>query len=77
MELVLIEWIDSAFMQGWMLKDKVKEHTISRIASVGILIHEDAEKITIVQDVSNKDDAADGITIPKCCIKRIRKLRVR
>lgn len=77
MRIVLVEWVDSAFAQGWMNKQLAKEHEISRIVSVGILLCENQERITVMQSISNKDDAGDGITIPKCSIKQMRRLKVR
>ena len=76
MKLVMVEWVDSAFCQGWMPKANAREHTYSKIVSVGILLCEDDSKITIMQSVSDKDDAGDGITIPKCSITRKRYLKV-
>ncbi len=76
MKLVLIEWVDSAFAQGWMSKRAAKSHRFSKITSIGILLNDDSEKVTIMQSVSDKDDAGDGLTIPKCCIKRMRKLKL-
>ena len=77
MKLVLVEWVDSAFAQGWMHKDAIRNHRVSKIASAGILVNDTKEHITIVQSVSDKDDRGDGITIPRCSIKRIRHLAVR
>lgn len=77
MILVMVKWVDSAFAHGWTLKETARKHTVSAIVSVGILLHEDREKITIMQSVSDKDDAGDGITIPKCSIKKIWRLKVK
>lgn len=77
MKIVVVEWVDSAFCQGWMSKERARGHQLSRICSIGILLHEDNEKITIVQDTSSDDDVGDGITIPKVSITRIRQLKVK
>ena len=77
MNLVLVEWADAAFMQGWGSKEHAQHHRESNIASVGILVHEDCDRVTIVQSLSDRDDFGDGITIPRVCIKRIRTLRVK
>ena len=76
MKIILIEWVDSAFMQGWMSREAAMMHTVSRITSVGILVCEDKDKITIVQGVSDKEDVGDGITIPRVSIKKMRTLKV-
>lgn len=77
MWLIMVEWTDSAFCQGWMEKSAVKNHRPSRITTVGILAEDAKEHITIMQSVSNKNDVGDGITIPKCSIIRVRTLKVR
>ena len=77
MKLIMIEWTDSAFYQGWHDKSYCKDHKVSKITSVGILAHEDSIKRTIVQSVSDKCDAGDGITIPKCATRRVRYLGVK
>ena len=77
MRLAIVEWVDSTFAQGWMGRDAIRLHQLSRSVTVGILVDENDEKITIMQSLSvDREQACDGITIPKSSIKRIRKLRV-
>ena len=76
MKIILVEWVDSAFMQGWMSREAAMMHTVSHITSAGILVCEDKDKITIVQSVSDKVDVGDGITIPRVSIKKMRTLKV-
>ncbi len=77
MRIVMVEWVDSAFAQGWMSREVITHHRVSGIVSVGILVNENKEQITIVQGASmDKDQYGDGITIPKCSIKRVRSLKV-
>jgi len=75
MKLVMVEWVDSTFCQGWHDRDYTKEHEPSRITSAGILIYKDDNRMTIVQSVSDRHDAGDGITIPMCAVTRIRELK--
>ncbi len=77
MRISIIEWVDSAFCQGWMNRDNAKSHKESRIVTVGILLFEDDERVTVMQSLSDKNDAGDGITIPKCSIKRMRQLNIK
>ena len=60
-----------------MDKSVVKNHKPSHITSVGILVVDAEEHITIMQSVSDKNDVGDGITIPKCSITRVRTLKVK
>jgi len=75
MKMVLVEWVDSAFMQGWMLKEQALTHKFSHCTSIGFLVSEDKEQVTIVQSESDKDSVGDGLSIPKCSIKKIRNLK--
>ena len=75
MHLVMIEWEDSAFAQGWMNKEAIGTHKVSDCISVGLLVFGNDKQITIMQSVS-KGQYGDGLTIPKRCIKRIRKLKI-
>jgi len=68
-----IEWVDSTFHHGWQLKQD-SDCTFPQCVSVGIFIKEDKESITIAQSES-ADSYGDRITIPKCCIKKVRELK--
>ena len=76
MKLVMIRWVDSAFLHGWVDRDSVKTHQPSDCVSVGLLVNEGKEHITIVQSAS-KEQVGDGLTIPKCCIKKMWQLKVK
>ncbi len=77
MKLVLIQWVDSAFAQGWMSRESIDAHKLSKCISVGLLVAESDEQVTIMQSASvDKEQYGDGITIPKCSIKRMRQLKV-
>jgi len=77
-KLIMVRWVDSAFAQGLMSKDAVGQHTVSDCISVGLMVIDNKEHITLVQSSSaTTSQYGDGITIPKCCIKRIYQLRVK
>jgi len=76
MRVIIVEWVDSAFLQGWMSRDDVKTHRISPCVSVGLLVNETRDQITIMQS-AGKEQYGDGLTIPRVCIKRMRTLKVR
>ena len=77
MRMVIVEWEDSAFAQGWMSRDSVKTHSVSIIVSVGLLVAENDKQITIMQsDSVNTEQYGDGMTIPKSAITRIRRLKI-
>jgi len=74
MKMVLIQWVDSVFVQGWRDLDSIKSHRVSDCVSIGILMNETKDWITIVQSKSD-ESYGDGITIPKVCIKQMWKLK--
>ncbi len=74
MILALIEWVDSASYNGW--HSLCKDDTFASCISIGVLCHEDSEKMVIFQSKSDNGRVAETISIPKGCIKRFRKLKV-
>ncbi len=72
MKVVLIDWVDSCFEHGWF-KDDYK-FDISICQSVGIVIQDSKEFITITQSKSDRDNISDTITIPKVCIKKMKTI---
>ena len=75
MKLVLIEWVDSAMEYGWQGK-ALFDATVSKCQTAGFMLNETDEVMVVAQSRSNSGRWADAITIPKCSIKRIRKLRI-
>jgi len=71
MEIVLVEWNDSASGSSWIRRD-IPEN-IDPVVSVGILIKEDDGQIEIVPNLT-KELKLNQIAIPKSTIKRMRRL---
>lgn len=74
MKLVMVEWEDSCSGHGWMGRDV--GWYIERVVSVGILISEDEEKIELIPNISSPNKLHQ-IAIPKGCIKRIRRIKIK
>lgn len=77
--LVRVEWIDSAGAgSGWQRVKAAETIRPSRAVSVGFLIHEDDDCLTVaghvvvMQDTDPDDggqtDVDGAIVIPKCCV---------
>jgi len=74
LKMVMIEWSDSASAKEdvWL----AYRHLItdySKIKSVGFIVHEADDRITIMGHLADcgkdgPESAKGGITIPKCCI---------
>jgi len=71
----MIEWVDSATVNGWHCVDDYDCY--SKCVTVGILHHEDANQVIIIQSKSDSGNCAEVIAIPWCCIKKIKKLTVK
>ena len=85
MKLVKVTWNDSAETSdsGWVSLDSAKKDRPCKIASVGWLINETNEFITIAGDTdaneieNEKDDLLGRVEcIPKGCVIKIEVLRV-
>ena len=75
MTIVQIEWEDSNVTHGWRLSDLFDD--VAHCKLWGKLINETEDKITIAFGESNCGSIMETITIPKGCIKSIKKLRVK
>lgn len=76
MKMVLVLWNDSSIEHGWRVDDCTNDK-VAYCRTVGILKAEGKEKITVALGDSDCGSVMETITIPKSCIKLIRRLRVR
>lgn len=74
--LVLIEWHDSRRGEGWTrLEDLKTEHRFSTCLSVGWILFEDSDAITLAGHIGNNPEQCCGdMTIPVCSIVYIRNI---
>jgi len=76
LKIIHIEWEDAKATYGWHSTDEIVKRTFP-VTTVGILIHEDAESITVSTSYARATgDWADPITIPKRCINKRKTLMV-
>lgn len=76
MKIVIAEWDDAYSHGGWHERNREVDH-VARCVTVGILLYNDKEQVTISQNTSNTSgNVGDTISIPKGCIKRIRYLKI-
>ena len=74
--IVLVEWADSNFEHGWLSVDQVSGILITTV-SVGFVVLEDDDSISIAQNKSEINTFMGVMTIPKSCIMSIKEMRVR
>jgi hypothetical protein len=72
--VVHIEWIDSCSNSGWR---NPEEDGISHIHSVGLLVREQPEYVTLSSSKGEYGKYSDMMSIPRSCITRMKKLKVR
>lgn len=73
---IAISWVDSqVVLFTWCPVDEIQQN-IAMVETVGFLILETKEILTIAGSVSEKEDAvtkvSSVINIPKCCVKQRR-----
>lgn len=72
--LLKIIWIDSVSTNAWTPQDSLEEIVIQNITSVGYLVNETDDAITIASHIALHE--VDGIMcIPKVCIKSRKELK--
>lgn len=80
-KFVYIEWFDSSLLpSGWKFIDDINMDTVI-IRSVGSVLSHDKHSITIAANVGmtmdGEDKQASCVThIPKCCIQKIKKIKI-
>ena len=76
--MVMVKWVDSATESGWIRKQVARTESggVSKCCTVGILLKESPDELTIMQNVSD-NQYGDFMTIPRCCVRSIYKLQVK
>ena len=70
MKPVLVEWVDSVEVTGWRLLDDIPPCTTFPVRTMGWLIEESDEAITVAGSLG-VDQACGMMRIPVVAIKRI------
>ena len=72
--IVEVTWVDSAFNRGWgSHENKVRDMNIETCRTVGFLLAKTTREVKVAQSLSD-DSFADGISIPRECVRRIKRL---
>lgn len=68
---VWVEWLDSQSSRGWMIPSEEKEKPKDlECCTLGFLVWECEESISVVATVAATGQASDPITIPRCSITK-------
>ena len=69
-KVVLVEWSDSYFENGWRKKGDFRLAS-SKCISTGILLNKTRDDVTLVSSHSDEDTYGDAITIPRKVISKL------
>lgn len=75
MKTVYLEWVDSIMSPGgsWAEIELVKKRKIDRCRTIGFVVNENKNEITVIGSHSHAtNEVAGSITIPKCAIRKRR-----
>ena len=76
-KLVLVCWLDivHGYYDGWCkAKKKSRKLKVSKVKSVGWLMKKNKTSLTLCQNLASDGDGFSLVTIPRGCVKKIRKL---
>lgn len=76
MKILLVEWIDTACTFGWEHKGCESDLEPSHCISVGVLIRDTEDFITLAESMS-EHNTSERISIFKGSIVRVRELKVK
>lgn len=76
-DAVQVNWLDSQSFTGWQHVEEAEELAANnerlQIESIGYLIHQSEFSITLAQS-RGRSQFCQGITIPRCSIKAIKRV---
>lgn len=72
---VVVDWIDSCSSGRWNDISVYQQIDPLVCKSTGWVVRSDKKVMTLVQSIGKNGTMADSITIPRVCIKRVRRLR--
>jgi hypothetical protein len=74
-DIVIVEWVDAHSEDGWHDVGKAIKATPPVMHTVGYLLRQDEEVVTITATLDSESDCCSGRwTIPTCCVKSVTKV---
>jgi hypothetical protein len=75
LEVVHVEWVDSSAVSSWSDTSELSI-PLNHVHSVGILVHQDKEKLVLASAWDFENAHANGVMIiPRCAIKKFAPLQ--
>jgi hypothetical protein len=76
LKAISIDWIDSQTSYGWRQFDAREDGPPCKIKSIGWLVGETKDTVSISHACSQNGNFADFMTIPRVAIKKIKKVKL-
>ena len=70
---VSVEWHDSIAREGWHYDPSVRR-LVAKLRSIGYVVQDDKEGLTITTSLGSRQESMDDLTIPKGAIQGIEVL---
>jgi hypothetical protein len=74
--MVLVEWRDSCFDEGWKTQKRALRHSTSNCRTIGFLLKNKRDSVTVVESQSDTGHVDAVMAIPRGCITKITRLKV-
>lgn len=66
-----VEWDDSSSISHWHTMKQALEHEVDRCVTVGFLLAETEDAVTLSMSLTNRKDAADDSAGDTICIPKV------
>lgn len=76
MIIAVVHWIDAYSIDEWGSIKEVERADNYKCITVGMLMHEDKDRVIIAHTTGGENDSCGNIVIPKCSIKAFNKRKV-
>jgi len=76
MRPIMVEWVDSSYSNGWHNIEDLDNYVPTKVVSFGLLA-KDAKDFIIILLNYGKTQFSNSMTIPKCSIKQMWRLKVK
>lgn len=74
MKIVQVDWLDTMGDLGWKSSKHKLDPKDMLQHSIGYLLENSKQQVVICQSYGEIDNCAERLQIPKCAVKRVRKL---
>lgn len=74
-DVVQVDWVDSQCIHGWHRLEELSSLAASQVITVGFLVSEDKESVTVCAGVAETTEHSNIHVIPRFAIQRVTILK--